>query len=126
MSRFLVRKAGEVAQLNQPGGVRVVAFQFGERLVEGEQVVPTRLRDGEVVGQFDAHPAAAVDFSMRRAASTRILRMASAAAAKKCRGRSSPVASAPDEPEVGLVDQSGRLKRLARTLLCHPRCGELS
>src|SRR5437868_4532523 len=37
--RVLVRKAGEVAQLDEAGGVRVVAFQSAQRLVQGDEVV---------------------------------------------------------------------------------------
>ena len=36
---ILVRQAGEVAQLHQPGRIGVVAFQPVERLVQGDEVV---------------------------------------------------------------------------------------
>ena len=58
--RILVRQAGEVAELHEPGRVGIVAFQPAQGLVEGEEVVGGGLGGGEILGKFDARPAAAV------------------------------------------------------------------
>ena len=60
LGRFLMRQAGEVAQLHEPGRVGVVAFQPAQHLVQRDEVVGTGLGGGEVRGEIDAQPSAAV------------------------------------------------------------------
>ena len=129
--RLVDRQAGEVAELDQLGLACGSSLgQPVQGLVEGQQVVVrSSAASSSGVRGRPALPIAARASArpLARALSTRMRRMASAAAAKKwprlfqCRAW-----PAPDQPQVGLVDQGRRLQRLAGLLLGHPRGRQLA
>ena len=113
---------GEVAELRPAGPC---AGRVG-RAGRGPRRGPSRSSAAvpaaaTVVERTPLAAAAPLSGCLRRAWSTRMRRMASAAAAKKwprlsqCRS-----AAGADQPEVGLVDQGGGLEGLARLLLGQP------
>ena len=80
-----IAEAGEIAEFHQLGRLGTVLRQTVQRLVQVEQSF-WPFRAGEFFGLFLTDSTAAVlEALLRRAASTRMRRMASAAAAKKCR-----------------------------------------
>ena len=97
---------------DQFGLARVLVGQLVQGLVEGQdfRVAGRRHRQCIAVEVQPLPAAAALDRpACARACSTRMRRMASAAAAKKWpRPFQSRGCSAADQPEVGLVDQGGR------------------
>ena len=112
-------QAGEVAELDQPGGLAGPRRPAGSGPRRGRagrrpaRCSRRRRRRGRRAGRRPPRLSAC----LRRACSTRMRRMASAAAAKKWpRPFQCWALLAADEPQVRLVDQGGGLERLARLL----------
>ena len=112
---------GEEAQLDQFRRRGIQRGQLVQGLVQGQQVlVGQRRSDPDLVQVHPLQPPPCRTRALRRARSTRMRRMASAAAPKKWRrpshfGSSSPPAE-PANPQPGLMDQRGGLQRLAGLL----------
>ena len=125
--RLFDRHPGEVTQRDKSSFDRVDLLEPTECLVQREQVIGRQAR--WQVGQFELRPVVGsppclVRF-LRRADSTTIRRMASAAAAKKW-PRESQGWSGADQSQICLVDEGGRLQRLAGWLGGHPGAGEFA
>ena len=81
---FFERQAGEEVQLDDLGDFRLLLSQAGHRLIDGQDGSCVRGRSSDNIPQFDPLQFAAVSNALLATCrSTRIRRMASAAAAKK-------------------------------------------
>ena len=122
------RQPGEVPQLDQPGGLGVVPLERGQGVVEGEQLGrprPSSATDTCVeVDPPRSPPRLAA--ALRRARSTRMRRMASAAAAKKCpRPSQLGPRRRPTSRRYASWTRAVASERLAGLLGGHARGGEL-
>ena len=117
--RLLHAQPGEVAEHDDLRQVRLLGLELLDRLVQRQQVVGRRLDEGHPFGQLDAPALAAV---LVTGLAARLLDEDLAHGPRRGAEEVAPALPAgilvADQPQVGLVDQGGRLERLPGRSRC--------
>ena len=130
---LLEGQAAEIAELDELCFLRVIKGELFEGGVQGQHVFGIAVGgEGVEIGVFALRPPPCFSRPLRRAFSTRMRRIASAAAPKKWRRLAQTrslalgaVVAGLDEPQIGLVDEGGGIERLAGLFMSELLGGEL-